>query len=210
MVLTEEELNFLEKHGFDANDVLDGRYLSKAEIKTRSDKSFYVGKKGCNKKGHRLRTRSGGHCVQCDTSKISYQKRFTAKEYVYLAASKKRGWIKVGTTKDINDREATLNKDRYASVDDWKILLYFISEKSGRVEREIQRKLGSYASAQSFHKGGKKRDTREVFTCSFATAYKALNYVGGIVSLEPEKPWKHPDAEHYADFQDIKGDGFVL
>src|SRR5947208_2447587 len=83
VVLTQDEINFLSRHGLSPEDVLDGRHLSQAGARSRAEelgKTLVLGSP-CRARGHKLRTRPG-HCAQCDPKKIAYQGRFSSPGYV--------------------------------------------------------------------------------------------------------------------------------
>lgn len=206
MFLSDSEIRFLEHHGFKSEDVFDARYMSAEDAKEeakRLGKKFIVGPKACDEAGHRLRTRSR-HCIQCKPSRISHGTRFQKYGYVYIAGSLSKKLIKVGFTEDINHRRSTLNSERQASADDWCLLLHFKTEQAGRIESEIQKLLKSYASPQTYSKQGKTQIAKEVFSCSFRTAYDALNLVGAEHQLCPEDPWRISDHSLYDVFPNIR------
>lgn len=92
-MLTREEMLFLQSQGMSPGDVFDTKGRPPKAVK---DEAKSAGKRlllgaPCQAKGHRLRTRAG-HCVQCDPSKIAYQRRTEVPGDVYLAVSKSLGW----------------------------------------------------------------------------------------------------------------------
>ena len=95
-MLTKEEIKFLKDHKFSEHDVLDARNMSKPEYKEQSKKQkkpIILGS-SCKAGGHRLRTGNGGHCVQCDTSKIAYSRRYSKSGYVYISGSLEKNGLK--------------------------------------------------------------------------------------------------------------------
>ena len=191
MDLTKEELSFLSEHGLSAHDVLDARGMS-SDVREQKAKELgkilIIGNKACTRAGHRLRTRKG-HCFQCDTSKIAYQKRYSSDGYVYIAGSLRKRLIKIGGTGSIHNREASLNNDSYAGAYDWKILLYVEVKNFGQIEREVQNLLAKYAVQISYKKlvvSGfyKPQWASEVFECSFGVAKNALDQVLDISLIE--------------------------
>lgn len=108
-MLTKDEIEFLKTQGLTAADVYDGRSQSSATWKVgvrAAGKTVVLGTP-CSSKGHRLRTRSGD-CAQCDTAKLSYQKRHNSEGYIYIAGSKSAKLLKVGTCVDIDQRHRNL------------------------------------------------------------------------------------------------------
>lgn len=202
-MLTEQELAFLKQQGLGPEDVLDGRFLSQ---EARRKKAKVAGKEivigsACSKGGHRLRTRYG-HCVQCDTSKIAFLKRYNTKAYVYIAGSKEKKFIKIGQTNEISDREKTLNfssgdNEAYARANDWCILLHFHTDESGRIEQETKQVLENFSSPQPYIRGGKQKNADEIYTCSFKQAEEALKKVLESKSIKTDKLWKSKNTDEY-------------
>lgn len=177
--LTNDEKSFLAHHNMSVDDVFDGRGLPKDEIKARTKelgKKIYIGSP-CSKGGHRLRTRSGGHCVQCNTSQIAYSSRHSESGYVYIAASLKQRLIKVGITKSISERDESLSVPgyKYAGLDDLRMLFWAKVEKYGEVESKVHSKLKQYQKIIPYQKGSDNQDAREIFQCSFSVAKAALD-----------------------------------
>ncbi|NBX03155.1 MAG: GIY-YIG nuclease family protein [Alphaproteobacteria bacterium] len=179
-LLTNDEKSFLTQHKLSADDVLDGRNLSKEQIKQLAKqlgKKIYIGGRPCEKHGHRLRTRSGGHCVQCDTSKLAYSNRHSQSGYVYIAASISQKLIKIGITKSINERRESLAVPdyKYAGLDDLRMLFWVRVENYGEVESKTHIKLKQYKKIITYKKGGDSQDAHEIFQCSFVEAKAALD-----------------------------------
>lgn len=149
----------------------------------------------CSKGGHRLFTRSG-HCIQCDTSKISYIRRFGDTGYVYIAASKKGRLLKVGSTSDVESRSSTLNSEGgYAGADDWVIIAYAKTPGMGRVEFEIHKNVEDMMSAKEYEKAGQKQTAREVLRGDLKRVWKTYQ---AAISKTPEKErWRHPKLAMY-------------
>lgn len=75
-MLTKEEMRFMQSQGIAPDDVFDTKGRSPKAVKVEAKaagKRLLLGAP-CQAAGHRLRTRAG-HCVQCDPSKIAYQRR---------------------------------------------------------------------------------------------------------------------------------------
>lgn len=178
MCLTDEEMQFLAKHGLSTSDIFDARGMSAADWKRGAKelgKNFVLGSR-CGRAGHRLRTRAG-HCIQCDTSKIAYISRQTKSGYVYIAGSIRKKLIKIGGTESIDDRERTLNNESYARAYDWEILSFVRVDKYGDTEGKILKLLAPYQIWVSYPKEGKLQESNETFQCSFTVAKNALDEV---------------------------------
>jgi len=172
---TDEELAFLRRHRISPDDVHDGRYQSKPvwqDEARESGKTLVLGSR-CRASGHRLRTRAG-HCAQCDPKKISYQRRWRAESYVYIAGSLSAGLIKVGVAADTMHRESLLRHHRYGNVDDWELLAHVKVEEAGRVEYETLSRLDRQRVFRAYEKDGFSQVGGELLRCSFSAALSAL------------------------------------
>jgi hypothetical protein len=176
MKLTEQEQQFLAEQGRSADDILDARGLSVKARKQKAKeqgKTLIIGDNPCGKAGHRLRTRSG-HCVQCDTSKIAYQSRYSETGYVYIAGSLEKNFLKVGGTGTIYNRESSLRTQGYAGAYDWHILYWVKVANYGRIEGNLHSCLSKYAISESYIKDYKIQNAREVYRCPFTVAVSSL------------------------------------
>ena len=74
--LTKTQLKFLERHNIKDNQILDASGLTKIEYKARmksEGKRIAYNVAPCKKRGHTLRTHTGG-CAQCNITKAGFQK----------------------------------------------------------------------------------------------------------------------------------------
>lgn len=102
---------------------------------------------GMCQKGHRLKTRSG-HCIQCNTSRIAFQRRSSNKGVIYVAIC--GDYCKVGVVDDnfnnaeeaIHQRELRLNLEGgYGGMTGWKIVAWTpINNEVGKLEERIHKK----------------------------------------------------------------------
>lgn len=138
-MLTKDEVNFFKNQGLSPDDVYDGRSESSAAWKAgvRSAGKTVVLGTPCSSKNHRLRTRSG-HCAQCDTAKLSYQKRHNTEGYVYIAGSKSAKLLKVGTCVDVDRRRKNLRHQGYVN-----------NEKDGKKQEVAEMLKTSFSVALS-------------------------------------------------------------
>jgi len=193
MDLTRGELDFLASQGLTAADVLDGRRMSKDQIRLVAKdrgKAVVLGVE-CAKAGHRLRTRSG-HCVQCDTKKLGYQTRHRKPSDVYIAFSRSAGLTKVGSSTDYSTRIDKLNFDGVGGARDWRILFRIAAEEGGRLEVEAQVLLAEYLAPTSYMKDGRQQDSRECFTCPPARAMEAILHAAERGRHSLGAAWKTP------------------
>ena len=188
-MLTDSELKFLGSQGLSAEDVYDARGQSMSYWKAAVRKAGLTLVLGatCSKGGHRLRSRSG-HCVQCDTSKISYQRRHHTVGYVYIAGSQRGRLIKLGTAVDIDQREQNLRGQSYAGFNDWTMLFSTKVAAGGHVEHLIQAELARYHTDAGYEKDGRSQAAGEVFRTNFTTAINAAFKV--LKGQSFDEPWR--------------------
>jgi hypothetical protein len=145
--------------------------------------------KACEKGRHRLFTRKG-HCIQCDTSKIAFIRRFGDAGYVYIAATPKGRLLKVGSTSDVTSRSSTLNTEGgYAGFDDWVIIAHAKIQSMGRVEFEVHKALEDLSLSMEYVRAGRKQITREVMRGDLKRIWKA--YQAAIAKVPDSDRWRH-------------------
>ncbi|MGB3540707.1 MAG: GIY-YIG nuclease family protein [Mesorhizobium sp.] len=193
-MLTEEELLFLQSQGMSADDVFDTKGRPPKAVR---DEAKAAGKRlllgvPCQAAGHRLRTRAG-HCVQCDSSKIAYQRRTEVPGDVYLAVSKALGWVKIGSTTNIAQRRYKLNFDAYGGADDWTLAFYVHSSNHGHLELAVHSALARYAIEAVYIKDGHRQVSRECFNCSDLVALNAIVDCAARGGHRVEQDWKNPN-----------------
>ncbi|MFT4163385.1 GIY-YIG nuclease family protein [Shinella sp.] len=174
-MLTRDEIDFLKAQGLSPADVYDGRGQSSAAWKAgvRSAGKTVVLGSPCSSKGHRLRTRSG-HCAQCDTAKLSYQKRHNTEGYIYIAGSKAARLLKVGTCVDIEQRRRNLRNQMYGGISDWEMLFTAKVEAGGKVEGDALARLSKFKVVRMYEKDGKKQEAAEMLKTSFSVALSVV------------------------------------
>lgn len=175
-ILTAEQLTFLRQQKIPMGSLFDASGLRKeayqAQMKSE-EKLFAYGVTPCKAGNHTLRTRPG-HCIQCDHSRIGFMIRAQKRAYVYIAASQKGRLIKVESTENVDYRMKSLNDQRYGSCSDWEMLVKVLSDRSGRLEADIQSQLVEFSVVGSYTKEGKLQQCYELFRCNFSDAYHAL------------------------------------
>lgn len=183
-VLTPEETDFCEKHGI-LNDLYDARKLKgklRHDLAKRFGKRYIIGSP-CQVAGHRLRTRSG-HCIQCDPSKISYQKRFSNPGILYIAKNPHNTWLKIGMIENnqgdgdwsLHNRKGSLNGEGgYGGVKGWSIAWKKGYNNIGRIEDAVHQKLKKYEVTDAFYQhSGEYQVAQELFNCDLTTIHKAI------------------------------------
>lgn len=167
MALTKVELQFLASQHIAEDEVFDATRLPR-------DKAHAIMKVGgidfmiggpCRIAGHRLRTRAG-HCIQCDTRKIAFQRRYGAPGVVYVAHSQTGGLTKVGSGVDITRRLYVINYQGYGAQTDWKDVFQLKHAEAGRIEQTTHQKLRRYQVERTYQKEGVTQTATEVFMCS--------------------------------------------
>ncbi len=190
-MLTVAELNFLKSQNLTAKDVYDGRNQSaavwKAEVRA-AGLTLVLGTP-CKNGGHRLRTRSG-HCVQCDTSKLSYQNRHNAPGYIYIAGSRSARLLKIGTAIDIDQRTHNLRHQAYGGIGDWEMLFTVKVENGGKTEGDALSRLTRFKVIQTYDKDGSLQDAVELLQTSFTKAINAI--AAAIGESKVTRLWKSP------------------
>lgn len=195
-MLTRDEVAFLKSQGLSAADVYDGRGKTSAAWKAgvRAAGLTVVLGSSCKSGGHRLRTRSG-HCAQCDTSKLSYQKRHHSPGYVYIAGSKSARLLKIGTAIDIEQRTRNLCNQAYGGMRDWVMLFTAKVENGGQTEGEAIRRLKSFKVVRNYDKDGYQQEAAEMLQTSFT---KAINAVAAAIGDEkPSELWRSSRSRDY-------------
>jgi len=174
-LLTTKELKFLDTQNLTIDDVYDGRHERRPDYGRNAKKlgkPIVIGSK-CKLQGHRLRTRSG-HCIQCHPSKIAYSSRHSEAAELYIAGSFSSKLLKVGISKNIAQREKSLNGSNYAGVSDWKILGSIYIKKAGNIEGTIDQKLKKYKTDRYYSKQGARQKASEVYKTSFTKLSKKV------------------------------------
>ena len=174
-VLSNSEKRFLAWHRLSADDVFDARgmpaWLWKQRIR-EVEKTVALGT-ACKNGGHRLRTRSG-HCVQCDPKKLAFQERHSARQYVYIAGSLLEKLIKIGTCKDVPQREGQMRAEKYGGISDWSVIFSILVRDAGRIEHRARSRISRYAVVKPYWKDGFRQNGIELLKCSFSQAKVAL------------------------------------
>jgi hypothetical protein len=173
--LTDAEKRFLGWYGLGADDVYDARgmrgWLWKKRIR-EENKTVALGTP-CGNGRHRLRTRSG-HCVQCDPKKLAFQARHSAEQYVYIAGSVSNELIKIGTCKDVPQRERQIRAERYGGAGDWNVIFSVRVQDAGDVESRARSKLNGHVVVRPYWKDGIEQQGVELLRSSFNRAREAL------------------------------------
>lgn len=191
-MLTLEQEVFLKAHNINITDVLDAKWLKRSDYQRemkKTNKIIAYNVAPCQKWWHTMRTRAW-HCCQCDTSRIAYQKRNDSRWIVYIASSKIWWIIKIWVTHEIQNRQGSLNRTKYAWLSDWIILMALYCDEAWGVEHKIHSSLSEKKVCLKYLSWWRLQDSHEVFECSFDYAKHVLqsvlkenNYEASMVSL---------------------------
>jgi hypothetical protein len=143
---------------FDATGLSKSRY---EPIMKELEKSFAYGVTPCRAAGHTLRSRAG-HCIQCNTACIAFQKRHQKDGYIYIAGSVSSRMIKIGVTGDIQNRRASLNQKLYGGANDWEILLSAHIGNAGRIESDAHKALSVFSTEGTYISEGRVTECYEL------------------------------------------------
>ena len=175
--LTKSQIDFLTSQGVSEKMTFNAKGLKKSEYRDLmkpKGKIIAYNVNPCRKNGHTLRTRSG-HCAQCDTAKIGFQKRNNKVGFIYIAGTKNGKLIKIGFTEiGAELREKSLNRTKYGEFDDWKVLFAVNSINAGEVENLTKTELKRYSISKTYLHDSKKQKTDELFKCSYSRAREIL------------------------------------
>jgi hypothetical protein len=93
--------------------------------------------------------------------------------------------IKIGTAKDIPQRERQLRTEQYGGFADWIVLFSVKVSEAGRIEREASSRVEGRRVFRPYYKDGIKQIATEILECPFSAALKALTAsVGDIDSYD--------------------------
>lgn len=175
--LTKSQTDFLSSQGLSEKMTFDAKGLKKADYKAQmkpNGKIIAYNVTPCREKGHTLRTRNG-HCAQCNTASIGFQKRSEKVGFTYIAGTKNGEIIKIGFTEiGVDLREISLNRTKYGKFDDWKILFAVNCVNALEVENLTKAMLKEKSTSILYEHDGKKQKTDELFKCSYSQAKEIL------------------------------------
>lgn len=174
--LTERQLRILSRHDIPATSVFDARGMKPRHYKPIMDeeeKLFVINASQCFRCGPSIKTKAG-HCIECRPANVAYIKRHYSAAWVYIAGSRKGGFLKLGSSSLPQTRLSLLNQRGYGKVADWRLLSYIKCENAGHIEFEMHRDLASYAVSRSYWREGNEVQCREIFSCPFTLARDAL------------------------------------
>lgn len=177
IALTKEEKVFLNKYEIAPQSIMDATGLARkvyGPLLRETGHLLAWGVTPCHKHGHQLRN-AHGKCVMCDTSALAFSKRHYEPGYVYVAYSPSLKRVKIGSTKDQDDRVSQLNMHNLGGCNDWVIRKSVYCSKAGQIESGVHKMLAKFQIATPY--GSKDGHCRETFKCGLRAATNALREV---------------------------------
>lgn len=177
--LTKEQKAFLKRLDIPAWRVFDATGMQRKDFMPEmaaTDKWIAIGTNPCTKEGHTMKTRKG-HCPQCDTKQLGFLTRYDQSGEVYIAQGKRGKLIKIGFALDAESRLSGLNGYAYGGVTDWEMKLVLTCGKANRVETMAHSLIAHHrvtSPAHTYFKDGRLVECRELFSCKFSVAERAV------------------------------------
>jgi len=190
--LSTEQKTFLQKHKIDERMIFDAtwiRHKDYGKIMKNLWLFFAIWVTPCKKNWHTLRSRKG-KCIQCSPADIAFIERSWKNAYIYVVWSIKWKVLKVGFSKDIDDRLKHLNWDKYWWINDWKIIYKWKYNDALKFETLIHNKLSDVHYNIEYNYFWHKIICNEIFRCNFTKIKK-------IIDLNKEKFWNVEDEYTY-------------
>ena len=167
-VLTKEQIEFLSKQEISLGVVFNAEGLTAKERKSQMetlDMRFAYGVTPCKKMGHTLRSLAGD-CIQCNTHVIAFTNRYFDKGFIYVSISSSKELLKIGCTKNVENRTSGLNNLSYGGINDWEIIFSDeVKKNAGKIEFAIHKKLSKFFYPVNYLRNGVTVICREIFKC---------------------------------------------
>ena len=177
LAMTKDAKVFLKKYEISPQSVMDATGLPRkvyGPLLKETGRLLAWGVTPCQKQGHQLRN-AHGRCVMCDTSALSFSRRHYEPGYVYIAYSPSLKRVKIGLTKNQDDRLNQLNMHNLGGYKDWVIHKSVYCAMAGQIETAVQKKLAKYQIDTAY--ASKDGHCRETFKCGRRTAINTLQDV---------------------------------
>lgn len=178
--MDQRDRNWLLSKEIPLSEVFDASGMKRSEYGAAmrlAGKYVAINVTPCKKAGHRIRTRTG-KCMVCDIKQYAYSRRYSTAGFVYLAASKQSGLIKVGMSINLENRLNTIRHRKYGGVSDWALVASIEVDAAGKHEAAVQAQLQAYQATGYYFDGDHKQSCHELFECELSTAVKAFRKVG--------------------------------
>lgn len=174
--ISDDHKSFLRHHNIPIEKVLDVSGMSRSEyipIMERQGKIFVVNATPCQLMGHTIRTKAG-HCAQCNTASIAFQKRSDSSGFVYIAGTKIGSLIKIGCTESYIDRQKSLRDTKYAGFKDWRVLFVIHCAGIGNIEQKLHKSFRGFSVKLNYLHDNKLQRASEVYSLGFTKARNVL------------------------------------
>ena len=172
-----EQSEFIQRQGIPLSKVFDATGLKKTQYQVQMDDlgmQVAIGVTPCQAAGHTMRSKAG-HCVQCNTHHLAFQRRYVENGIVYITYSKELGLVKVGTSQNLDSRMKNLRSYAYGGAKDWEVIYSVFVPTAARFELSVHQALSIYSVDRSYLKDGFRVDCQELFSCKPETAIALLN-----------------------------------
>lgn len=175
--LTQEQAAFLKQHGVSRSQVFNAAGLKTKVYQSLMKEDGYLVASNvtpCKKAGHTLRW-VNGDCAQCNPAGLAFIQRHDSNGIIYVARSAKQGFVKIGTTRNLQRRKETLRSHSYAGADDWVFVYHTECDCAGRIEKQVQASLSQHKVCNVFYeRTGITQMADEIFRCSTEKAIRAV------------------------------------
>ena len=95
------------------------------------------------------------------------------------------GFLKLGSSRNFKKNIETLNKHRYAGVNDWQAILVYEVVRADKIEFQVQKKIKRFFAAEQAKLGGRDIVCLDTIKCKISRAKKALtdslDYQSGLL-----------------------------
>jgi hypothetical protein len=183
--LTREQLAFLKKYGVNKNETFDATNIGRSEYKIIMKEEGYqvaYGVTACAKGNHTLRNKAG-NCLQCQPQSFTKKAQYYDGGFIYVAFSNENNIIKIGITKNINNRQKALRQQGYGGIYDWTISLHKkVDKNAGEIESKAKKKLKIHQFIGEYMKDGKMQRASEMYNFSVEKAFKIIKNIADEIS----------------------------
>lgn len=127
---------------------------------------------------------SGGHCAQCDPSKLAFQERYRSEAYVYIAGSQDQRILKVGYSDNPTWRIDHLSAIRYGAATDWLLLYYVRCKRAGAIEHTLLARHRADSVFREYWKDRKYQECFELLRCDYSELRNDLFEILGEAEMQ--------------------------
>lgn len=197
--LSSSQLDFLSHHRIPLSEVFDATGIPKKKYQAlmrQAKKHIAIGVSPCAKADHTMRTRSG-HCIQCNPANIAFQLRSDADGTIYLAGSQSEELLKIGFSKNINNREYQINTNFYGGANDWEMIFWIEVDQAGTIEIDIHKVMHKFSVPGTYFSNNVEIDCYELYKCNASVARNAIKSQVLASSCSIKLIFQAPHFKHY-------------